>query len=68
MNDDRAARAALTRLFESGDATGLALVAEHGAHAALRIAIGTRPRTRPVTSPPPSWPKDSAAGHPASLK
>jgi DNA processing protein len=43
MNDDRTARAALTRLFEPGDAVGLALVAKHGAHAALRIAIGARP-------------------------
>lgn len=43
MNDDRTARAALTRLFEPGDTVGLALVAKHGAHAALRIAIGARP-------------------------
>ncbi len=43
MNDDRTARAALTRLFEHGDTVGLALVAKHGAHAALRIAIGARP-------------------------
>lgn len=43
MNDDRTARAALTRLFEPGDTVGLALVAKHGAPAALRIAIGARP-------------------------
>ena len=42
-SEDRIARAALTRLFEPGDTTGLALVAKHGAHAALRIAIGARP-------------------------
>lgn len=40
---DRTARAALTRLFEPGDIVGRALVAKHGAHAALRIAIGARP-------------------------
>ena len=43
MIDDRTARAALTRLFEPGDTVGLALVARHGAHTALRIAIGARP-------------------------
>ena len=43
MNEDRIARAALTRLFEPGDTVGLALVAKHGPHAALRIAIGARP-------------------------
>jgi DNA processing protein len=37
------ARAALTSLFEPGDLVGRALVAKHGAHAALRIAIGARP-------------------------
>lgn len=41
--DDRTARAALTRLFEPGDTVGLALVAEHGAYTALRIAIGAKP-------------------------
>lgn len=41
--EDRLARASLTRLFEPRDAVGLALVAEHGARAALRIAIGARP-------------------------
>ena len=40
---DRTARAALSRLFEPGDLVGRALVAKHGAHAALRIAIGARP-------------------------
>lgn len=43
MNDDRTERAALTRLFEPGDTVGPALVAKHGAHAGLRIAIGARP-------------------------
>jgi hypothetical protein len=44
MNEEnRTARAALTRLFEPGDIVGRALVAKHGAHAALRIAIGARP-------------------------
>lgn len=44
MNDEnRTARAALTRLFEPGDKVGRALVARHGAHVALRIAIGARP-------------------------
>jgi DNA processing protein len=41
--NDRTARAALTRLFEPGDTTGLALVAEYGAYTALRIAIGAKP-------------------------
>lgn len=43
ITEDRLARASLTRLFEPGDTVGLALVAKHGAHAALRIAIGARP-------------------------
>lgn len=42
-DENRTARAALTRLFEPGDIVGRALVAKHGAHAALRIAIGARP-------------------------
>ncbi|WP_028275360.1 DNA-processing protein DprA [Arthrobacter sp. I3] len=42
-DENRNARAALTRLFEPGDIVGRALVAKHGAHAALRIAIGARP-------------------------
>lgn len=42
-DENRIARAALTRLFEPGDLVGRALVAKHGAHAALRIAIGARP-------------------------
>lgn len=41
--DDRTARAALTALFEPRDTVGLALVAKHGAYAALRIAIGAKP-------------------------
>ncbi|MBO1269826.1 DNA-processing protein DprA [Arthrobacter cavernae] len=43
MTENRIARAALTRLFEPGDTVGLALIARHGAHGALRIAIGARP-------------------------
>lgn len=43
IDENRTARAALTRLFEPGDVVGRALVAKHGAHAALRIAIGARP-------------------------
>jgi DNA processing protein len=43
QSEERIARAALTRLFEPGDTVGLALVAEHGAHTALRIAIGAKP-------------------------
>lgn len=39
---DRAARAALTRLFEPRDRVGSALVTEHGSHEALRIAIGAK--------------------------
>jgi DNA processing protein len=42
-DENRTARDALTRLFEPGDTVGRALVAKHGAHAALRIAIGARP-------------------------
>ena len=42
-DENRIARAALTRLFEPGDNVARALVAKHGAHAALRIAIGARP-------------------------
>lgn len=42
-DENRTARATLTRLFEPGDVVGRALVAKHGAHAALRIAIGARP-------------------------
>jgi DNA processing protein len=42
-DENRTARAALTRLFEPGDIVGRALVAKHGAHAALRIAVGARP-------------------------
>jgi DNA processing protein len=41
--EERTARASLTRLFEPGDVVGRALIAKHGAHAALRIAIGARP-------------------------
>ena len=55
--EDRTARAALTRLFEPGDLVGRALVAKHGAHAALRIAIGARPRTRFGMSPRRIWPR-----------
>lgn len=43
ITEERLARASLTRLFEPRDTVGLALVAQHGAHAALRIAIGARP-------------------------
>ncbi|MCU1549309.1 MAG: dprA [Arthrobacter sp.] len=39
-DDERAARAALSRLFEPQDATGLALVRTAGAEDALRIASG----------------------------
>ncbi|KSU68582.1 DNA processing protein [Pseudarthrobacter enclensis] len=39
-NDNRAARAALTRLFEPADPVGRALVAKHGAPDALKIATG----------------------------
>jgi DNA processing protein len=42
-SEERIARAALTRLFEPADVLGLALIAEYGAHGALRIAIGARP-------------------------
>lgn len=42
-NENRIARASLTRLFEPGDPVARALVAKHGAHTALRIAIGARP-------------------------
>jgi DNA processing protein len=41
-SEERIARAALTRLFEPADILGLALIAEYGAHGALRIAIGAR--------------------------
>ncbi|BCW68928.1 hypothetical protein NicSoilB4_36910 (plasmid) [Arthrobacter sp. NicSoilB4] len=41
--ENRIARASLTRLFEPGDPVARALVAKHGAHTALRIAIGARP-------------------------
>jgi DNA processing protein len=43
MNEDRIARAALTRLFEPTDKVGHALVARLGAYAALRIATGAQP-------------------------
>jgi DNA processing protein len=42
-DNNRTARAALTRLFEPGDLVGRALVAKHGAHTALRIAVGACP-------------------------
>jgi DNA processing protein len=42
-SEERLARAALTRIFEPADALGHRLIAEHGAHAALLIAIGARP-------------------------
>ena len=41
--NDRIARAALTRLFDSQDFTGRALVQALGAHAALRVATGAQP-------------------------
>ncbi|WP_426990833.1 DNA-processing protein DprA [Pseudarthrobacter sp. Y6] len=43
MNEDRIARAALTRLFEPADKVGHALVARLGAYAALRFATGAQP-------------------------
>jgi DNA processing protein len=44
MNDEnRIARAALTRMFEPTDLVARALVAKHGAHAAYRMALGARP-------------------------
>ncbi|MGP0225305.1 DNA-processing protein DprA [Paenarthrobacter sp. NCHU4564] len=42
--NDRIARAALTRLFDSQDTTGRALVKALGAYAALRVATGAQPR------------------------
>jgi DNA processing protein len=42
FTEDRIARAALTRLFEPGDIVGRALVAKHGAGAALKIATGVK--------------------------
>lgn len=41
--EERTARASLTRLFEPGDLVGGKLIAKHGAHTALRIAIGAKP-------------------------
>lgn len=44
MNDEnRIARAALTRMFAPTDLVARALVACHGAHAAYRMALGARP-------------------------
>jgi DNA processing protein len=43
IDENRIARAALTRIFEPGDLVARALVACHGAHAAYRMALGARP-------------------------
>ena len=44
MNDEnRIARAALTRMFAPSDHVARGLVAHHGAHAAYRMALGARP-------------------------
>jgi len=44
MNDEnRIARAALTRMFTPGDDVARQLVARHGAHAAYRMALGALP-------------------------
>ncbi|UKA73446.1 DNA-processing protein DprA [Arthrobacter sp. FW306-06-A] len=42
-DENRIARAALTRMFAPTDLVARALVARHGAHAAYRMALGARP-------------------------
>jgi DNA processing protein len=42
-DENRIARAALTRMFAPTDLVAQALVARHGAHTAYRIALGARP-------------------------